>query len=136
MRNQFTAIARVKDATLDLSQGQRENLARFLKHREGKFVQLTLREQGRPRSNNQNRYYWSMIVGMIAEEIGDDSEAVHSALKWKFLPRQFITLAGEEIEVPKSTTQLSTNDFEIYLEQVRAFAATELSLAIPLPHET
>ncbi|GAI94103.1 unnamed protein product, partial [marine sediment metagenome] len=36
----------------------------------------------------------------------------------------------------KSTTKLNTKDMEIYLENVRRFAAMELSCVIPLPNET
>lgn len=45
-------------------------------------------------------------------------------------------MVGEvEQEVPKSTAEVTTFEFEQYLEQIRAFAAQELRMGIPLPNE-
>ena len=73
---------------------------------------------------------------MIADETGHEPEEIHEILKWKFLPRQFIAFGGEEIEMAKSTTRLSTQEFEEFLDRIRAFAAQELCLLIPMPHES
>jgi hypothetical protein len=136
MQNQTTVVARVQDGSPALSSHQRDQLARFYKSREGKFVQITVREQGRPRSTNQNKYYHAIVVGMIADETGHDPEEIHEILKAKFLPRQFTVFNGEEVELDKSTTRLSTQEFEEFLDRIRAFAAQELCLLIPLPHES
>lgn len=135
MRETLSLIAFVKDATAQLSADQRERMARFIANREGKYVQITLRTQGKPRSLNQNAYYWSVCVQMIAEETGHLPEEIHEFLKMKLLPRQSVSIGGDLFSITKSTASLSTDEFEDYLEHVRAFAANELSMTIPLPNE-
>lgn len=73
---------------------------------------------------------------MIADFTGHDTEEVHEYCKMKFLPRHSVTIANEECQVSKSTTRLTTDEIEEYLNRVRVFAANELSLTIPLPNET
>lgn len=135
MTRNLTLQAQVKDATLRLSADQRERMARFIAGHEDKFLKLTLNTSGKPTSSRQNRYYWSVIVGMIAEETGHEPEETHTWLKMKFLERQFIEMGGEEFLVPKSTKRLTTEEREVYHERIRAWAAQFLSLVIPLPNE-
>ena len=136
MTHQTSIIARIEYGEPKYSEHQKELLNKFYKKHDKKFVQLTLRQQGKPRSSQENRYYWSVIVGMIAEDTGNEPERVHEALKEMFLGREFVRMGTKEMPVPKSTKELSTYDFEIYAEQCRAFAASELGLRIPLPHES
>lgn len=89
----------------------------------------------RGRSNNQNRYYWSVVLGLIAEETGHTTEELHEFLKSMFLPRTFIQVGKREREIVKSTTDLSTADMEGFLTRVRVFASQELNVFIPLPNE-
>jgi hypothetical protein len=48
-----------------------------------------------------------------------------------FLPRKFITLGAKEVEVRKTSADLSTEEFADYLRRIEAWAATELGIAIP-----
>jgi hypothetical protein len=96
---------------------------------------MALSTPSKTRSNNQNAYMWGVCYSMIADETGHTCEEVHEFLKAKLLPREYLMIGKETQQVTKSTAQLSTDMMEAYLEQVRAFAATELGLHIPLPHE-
>ncbi len=112
-----------------------ERIKNYLWRFDGRKVQVRFEPPKRTRSTRQNSYLWGVCYSMIANETGHDPEEVHKWMSLKFLPRQFITIAGEEQEVTKSTTGLDTREFEIYTERVRAFAAQELGLNIPLPNE-
>lgn len=133
---QISISAIVKDSSLELSEWQRDKINSFFKIHEGKNVQMTLRKEGKPRSLSQNRYYHGVLVKMISEETGHDTEEIHEILKSKFLPHQFVKFGSEDIEVVKSTTRLSTEEFGDYIERIRAFAAMELNLSIPSPGES
>ncbi|QDT46213.1 hypothetical protein Pan258_02300 [Symmachiella dynata] len=87
----------------------------------------------RDRSSQQNRYYWSVVLGTIAAETAHTPEEIHEWAKAWFLPRTFITMKGREYEVGKSTTSLSTEEFSRYVEQIKAWAGSELSISIPDP---
>lgn len=46
-----------------------------------------------------------------------------------------MTIDQLEIEYARSTTELSTIEFEKYLEDIRRWASMKLSCYIPLPNE-
>ena len=108
---------------------------------DGKRLVLTLKEQKRLRSSNQNRYYWGVVIPPIVRmfrEYGNmvDSQDVHEFLKLKVgkLAMNIVTPDGEVVKSLGSTAKLDTQEMEVYLERVRAFAA-EYGVAIPLPNE-
>jgi hypothetical protein len=134
---QAFVVAPVKDGRPWFSPAQDRVLAAFLRRMEGKEVRVTFSQPTKTRSNPQNRYYWGVVLTMIAAETGHTTEEVHEYMKAMFLPRCFIRLGKgkKEQQITKSTATLSTFDMEEYLEKVRAFAAAELQLTIPLPNE-
>ena len=85
------------------------------------------------RSNQQNRYYHSVVVRMIADEVGYTSDdECHEDLKRKFNPK-VSQIDGETYG--GSTKELDTKSFEDYLEMIRAWASFFLCLSIPTPNE-
>jgi hypothetical protein len=135
MRDFASVTAPVKDGKPWLSPAQRKIIDAKFRQMEGKDVRITVSKAERPRSNPQNRFYWGCVLTMIAAETGHTTEELHEAFKAMLLPRCQVTVAGREVEIAKSTTDLSTGEMEDYLERVRAFAATELGMTIPLPNE-
>lgn len=112
----------------------KQAIAGYLQSREGKDVILRLGKPVKVRSNNQNRYYHGVVVKILSDDTGHTTEEMHEILKAKFLGRKFVTIGSVEVEVTKSTTDCTTEEFEHYLEQIRAFAATNLGIRIPLPN--
>lgn len=87
--------------------------------------QITVRLK--PRSLQENSYYWGVVLQHIADTTGYTPEEVHDAMRWKFL-----RVSGW-FERVRSTTSLTTTEFEEYLEKIRTFAVQELDCPIPLP---
>lgn len=135
MQHQLAITIPVADGRLNPSEIQKSAIAEFLRTREGKAVSVTFRVPSNPRTLKQNAYYWAVVLTTIATQLGYSTEEVHSAVKDMFLPRKFLKLGSREVEVRKTTTDLTFTEFQTYLEQVRAWASTELGLAIPLPNE-
>lgn len=75
------------------------------------------------RSNPQNAYYFGVIVDMISQETGNELEETHELLKVRFLKP-----IGK-----KSTTQLTTVEFNTYIEKIQRWSAQELGCVIPDP---
>ena len=103
------------------------------------IVTLTLSKSGK-RSNNQNRYYWSGVVPIVREGLKDmgivmSTEQTHSLLKFRFLKKEFISNDGEVIESIGSTTELSKQEFNEYIERIKQWAAEYLNIQIPDPEE-
>ena len=108
--------------------------SRFLVHQaslEGKKIELVLRKSSSIRSLNANAYYWSVIVKLIADHCGYDSDECHEALKFKFLSDQ----APDEQGLVKirSTASLNVDEFIDYTNRVVVWAATTLQVYIPAP---
>ena len=98
---------------------------------EGKECQVVVRPIKKSRSNSQNRYYHGVVCKSVAEHTGHSAEEIHEYLKEKFAPRSMIV----DVEIAKSTKQMSTVEMEEYLMLCRAWCSTDLSLYIPLPNE-
>jgi hypothetical protein len=104
----------------------------YLSSLEGKEVSIAVKKKSivKPRSLNENNYYWGVVLALISATTGYEPEEVHEALKHKFLRRP-----GPKLDRILSTAGLDTIDFEKYLEKIRLWAATELEIVIPLPNE-
>lgn len=95
-------------------------------------------EEKKNRSSQQNRYYHGIVLERLSLHIGYTPDEMHEVLKHKFLRtwRTIPTKTGpEEIEITRSTTELTTKDFEEYMTQVREWASINLGCWIPEPNE-
>jgi hypothetical protein len=135
MRDFASVTAPVRDGKPVLSIAQRKIMEAAFRKLDGKDCRIAISPRGKSRSDNQNKYYWGVILTMIAAETGNSTEDLHDVFREMFLPRSYVSLAGKEVQVRKSTAILDTFMFEGYLEQIRAFAAAELNMTIPLPDE-
>jgi len=97
---------------------------------EGKEVDVIVKKHRKIRSNNQNAFYWGVCIKILSEELGYTEDEMHNALKMLFLQDNL-----RKIPTLRSTTTLSTVEFEEYIEKIRQWAAQELSCIIPLPNE-
>lgn len=87
------------------------------------------------RSGQQNRAYFGLVVGMLAEHLGYDKEDMHKALAGEFLGYEVVEINGKVHSVPKSTKSLNTSEFKEYAERIQRFAAEFHGLNIPNPNE-
>lgn len=131
----ISLVIPVSGGMLRPSPRQQNLIDSYVRTREGKAVTVKYSRPVSTRSGSQNRYYWGACLSLIADETGHTPEEVHDAVKELFLPRRFIQLGNNEVEVVKSTADLTTDEFEKYLMQLRAWAETELNITIPLPNE-
>lgn len=120
----------------------RKALSEVVQQFNGKEIKITIENKRKTRSNAQNRYYWSCIVGSIKQAIKDcwgenmTSEQVHEMLKHELNFKEKVNEStGEIIKVPKSTTENSTTEMEDYHEDCRKFAKEWFNINIALPNE-
>jgi hypothetical protein len=106
------------------------SLGEYLKKLLDKRVDVTIRETKSKRSNNQNAYYWSVVLPILGDYFGYENDEVHFALRNKFLKK-----GACDLETARSTTSLNTAEFEDYLEKIRRWAITEYNINVPLPNE-
>ena len=104
----------------------------------GKDYIVNVKKQRNNRSNMQNNYYWGCIVQPLSEELGYFPDEMHDTLKVKFASEwQSIEINERQIGLQKvnSTANMNTKDFEIYADQIRIWALTELGIRLMLPNE-
>ena len=104
----------------------------------GKDYIVNVKKQRNNRSNMQNNYYWACIVQPLASELGYFPDEMHDTLKVKFASEwQSIEINEKQIGLQKvnSTASMNTKDFEVYAEQIRIWALTELNIRLMLPNE-
>ena len=108
----------------------------YVKSLSGEDVTVTVNKYRayKQRSNEQNRYYWGVVVKLLSDETGHSAEEIHEVLKIKFLLKPY-NLKGKQLPGATSTADLTTAEFESYLSQVRSWASQELAVYIPAPHE-
>lgn len=103
-------------------------------------VSITVEAYKKTRSSKQNKYYWGVVIDCVRnlfESYGQtyDDEEVHDILmrevgkygRAAVMPNNNIHI------IRKSSTSLNVQEFEVYLEKVRAWAA-ENGCDIPLPN--
>lgn len=118
-----------ENATVDLDRP--DDLRVYLQHLAGTPIEVVIRRRRAQRSHSQNRAYWGIVIAYTAEHFGYDPEEMHSVWKLEFLKDH-----TEDKPFPriKSTTELSTAEFEDYVAKIRRKAA-EYGCDVPEPNE-
>lgn len=111
-----------------------ENIFRsYLRSLKGGKYYISVKKYRQKRSNEQNRYYWGVIIKMICQEVGYEhweSKIVHAELGQLFYLEE-----GKLGKYVRSTTSYNAAEFEIKMELIRRWALDVHNLPIPLPNE-
>lgn len=105
-------------------------------------VVLTITKAKKKRSNNQNAYYWGLLIPLtqnaIKSEWGEiwSKEKTHDFYKLHFNYIEKVNEnTSEVIKIPKSTTDNTTTQQEEYHAQIREFLKEWFNVNAPLPNE-
>ena len=115
----------------------KQTLFNYLKELGNDYI-VKVKKQRNNRSNMQNNYYWACIVQPLANELGYFPDEMHDTLKIKFSSEwQSIDINDKQIGLQKvkSTAKMNSKEFEIYADQIRIWALTELGIRLMLPNE-
>ncbi len=101
----------------------------------GTHVEIIIRKFKSKRSNLQNRYYWGVVIPVLAEHFGYEMEEMHEEMKILFNPKDSKIRPGKKIG--GSTTKMSTEEFysgeTSYVERICRWAASEHGVYVPPP---
>jgi uncharacterized protein Veg len=135
----FEIITDVENGSFKRNQNR---IREAIRSYEGKTLTLSLKVSRKERSNNQNSYYWAVIVviwkKLIQDEWGEffTSKEVHEFLKYNCNYNEKIDEeTGEVLRVSKSTTENSTVEQEEFHSAARELAMRMFNTEIPLPNE-
>lgn len=105
-------------------------------------VVLTIAKSKKKRSNQQNSYYWGLLIPItqnaIKTEWGEiwSKEKTHDFFKLHFNYVEKVNEnTSEVIRVPKSTTDNTTTQQEEFHAQIREFLKEWFNVDCPLPNE-
>lgn len=135
----LTYFATVNEGRLKIS--NRKQFDNDIKSFEGKRVEICIKKAKKTRSNNQNAYYWGIVIPYVLNGLTDlgnsgiTTDLVHSFLKDRFIQEGtdiVIPKTGEAIKM-KTTTTLSTTQMMGYIADIQQFSAEILGVVIPDP---
>ena len=121
---------------------EKERLTDFISKNKGKRFVVTFETEKKYRTSSQNSYYWGVVIQEILEGLRgvgydvipgsrQDAEAVHEMLKGMFVEnREIVNEEGIVIELPKSTSSMSKEEFARYIDQVARWASEFLGIVI------
>lgn len=91
------------------------------KFKHGEDVTLIITNRWPKRTNQQNKFLWSVVYPMVAAETGEsDIERLHTLFKAMFLTTGTHVVLGRKIRMTKSTTELSVAEFCDYVRKICA----------------
>lgn len=82
-------------------------------------VVIMVKKYYKPRTINQNKYYWGWIITPMANHLWYEIEEMHEIMKYKYLKDK-----TDDFEYIKRTRDLTTKEFTDYVEKVKNFAST------------
>jgi hypothetical protein len=106
----------------------------------GEVVECNISKIGKKRSVHQNSYYWSLVIPIICDALNNAGFSV----KFGKLEMEFTDESVHELLCKgyflkkykkKSTTELTTIEFEDLMRDIRNWASVQLELCIPEPNE-
>jgi len=103
---------------------------------EGDRIDVVIRHSTKRRSTDQNRYYWGVVVPIVRRGLRDagyplTDRDTHQALKQMFLSVD----CDFGLHLTPSTTELSTEQMNEFVENIRLWAWEKLKVTIPEPGE-
>lgn len=120
----------------------RSLIAKTIKHFEGAEITLTIEKKYSKRSNQQNAFYWGVLIPIISELFQDctgtffSEQETHEALKSNCNYKEIVSeKTGEFTRIPISTTELNKIEFSEYIEKVEHFVFDYFSVILPKPNE-
>ena len=139
MMNKISIFSKVVNGNL---QRNKAKILQAIKSFDGKEIEIIIKRKRKSRSNPQNAYYFGVIIPITQRAINDEWGEIWSIQKThEFLKNMFLFEertnhdTSEIIKIPKSTTENSTLEQEMYHTQIRNFLLEWFNVNIPLPNE-
>jgi len=110
----------------------------------GKEVVITFSKPKKSRSNNQNSYYWGVVLPLVQKglldatgELRSNDNIHYKILLPLFAPTNEIvnTDSGECINERLTSSEMTTTQFCEYIMEVQKWGAEFLGIDIPSPNE-
>lgn len=99
-----------------------------------KEFDVTIEKKKKHRSAEQNKWYWACVT-IIANELGYQKDEMHEIIKFKFLKGEKVDeKSGEVFEYLRSSADLSTTEFSVFMENLIQWAIQTFNITLPMPN--
>ena len=103
------------------------------------IVQLIEKNQ---RSHNQNSYYWGCVIPLMQDGLTDSGwnelntpSKVHEFLLEQFTRKELVNhKTGEVKSIRVGSSELTTTEFNTYIEMIQHYASEYLGIIVPNPN--
>lgn len=115
-----------------------------IKSFEGKDIEVTLQLKRKSRSNNQNSYYWGVVLPLVQDGLKEatgevrDINSIHYQILLPLLSvnREIVnTETGQVISEKLTSSEMTTTEFMEYVISIQQWAAEFLNINIPDPNQ-
>ena len=113
-----------------------------MKSFEGKEVVITFDKPKKKRSNNQNSFYWGVLIPLMQSGAKDlwgevwSIDKAHKHLSNKFVFHESVNEKNGLItQTPKSTTELTTTGWEVFMTEIRIYLLEDFDINAPEPNQ-
>jgi hypothetical protein len=120
----------------------RNTVLEAIKSFNGSDVVLTIDKVKKKRSNNQNAFYWGVLIPLMQKGAKDtwgeswSIDKAHKHLSKIFVFHESVNQKTSEItQTPKSTTELTTTDWEVYVTEIRIYLLENFDIDAPEPNQ-
>jgi hypothetical protein len=133
---EFITTGYIRSGRLEIR--RRRDMQSALKRMRDGEVFISIIPKRAARSQQQNRWYWGVVVELLSDHTGYTPDEIHEVLKAKFLPKRLSVSDGNgeikgEFVIGGTTARLDKVAFGEFCESVRQWAADELGVVIPDP---
>lgn len=131
----FTGTIKLDNGNLKLV--NKAEMLKFALSLNCKEFLFTLEKKRSKRSNQQNKYYWGVVVPLVKQGLIDlgynvDTESTHDFIKSEFNYKEIVNEnTGEVKKIPNTTTQLNKSEFSEMIERIKIFSAEWFGIYIP-----
>lgn len=98
----------------------------------GQDVEIVIRKKRSQRSVDQNKYWWSVPVRLLAEHCGYADDDMHYALLGECFGYK-VGPTGKQLPNVTGSSALSTEEFTRLIDWVLVWGPTEMGCYIPAP---
>jgi len=112
-----------------------------IKRFSGKPVEIIIQRKRSIRSDNQNRYYWGVVIPCVMQGLNDlghemNKEDTHTFIKANFNYTEIVDESTGEIwRTPITSSRLNKTEFGLMIEKAKKFSNDYLNVYIPEPGE-
>jgi len=112
-----------------------KNISKEILESGWKEFNVTIEKKKKNRSLEQNKWLWACMT-LLAEHTGYTKDEMLAIVKYKFLKAtKADENTGEVFEYLKGTSELTTTEFSVFMDDLIKWSASSLQVVLPMPSE-